>query len=76
MRCKEVVDLICDYLEGDLPDDVKKELEEHLSMCKPCFKFFKTYSVTSKICRQVIEESVDEECVEELKKFLKQKLST
>jgi len=76
MRCKEVVELLCDYLEGDLPEDVKKELEEHFNMCKPCIKFLRTYSATSKICKQVVEENLDEECAEELKKFLKTKLST
>jgi len=76
MRCKEVVELLCDYLEGDMSDDLKKELEEHFNMCKPCIKFLRTYTATSKICRQVIEESLDDECVKELKKFLKEKLST
>jgi len=76
MRCKDVVELLCDYLEGDLPEDVKKELEEHFNMCKPCIKFLRTYSATSKICKQVVEENLDEECAEELKKFLKTKLST
>lgn len=76
MRCKEVVELLCDYLEGDLPEDLKKELEEHFNMCKPCIKFLRTYSATSKICKQVIEENIDDECVDELKKFLKRKLST
>jgi len=55
---------------------LKRELEEHFNMCKPCIKFLKTYSATSKICRQVVEENLDEECAEELKKFLRNKLST
>lgn len=76
MRCKEVIELICDYLEGDLPEDVKKELEEHLNLCKPCIGFLRTYSATSRICKEVIEEHIDEQCVEELKRFLKKKLST
>ncbi len=76
MRCKDVVELLCDYLEGDLTDDLKKELEEHFNLCKPCIKFLRTYSTTSKICKQVVEENLDSVCVDELKKFLKDKLST
>lgn len=76
MRCKDVIELLCDYLEGDLDEELKKELEEHFNLCKPCIKFLKTYSATSKICRQVVEENVDRECIEELKKFLRNKLST
>lgn len=76
MRCKEVVELLCDYLEGDLPEDIRRDLEGHFNLCKPCIKFLRTYSATSKICKQVVEENLDDECVMELKKFLRDKLST
>lgn len=76
MICKEVVELLCDYLEGDLPEDIKRDLEGHFNLCKPCIKFLRTYSATSRICKQVVEENLDDECVIELKKFLRDKLST
>jgi anti-sigma factor RsiW len=36
MSCRELVDLLTDYLEGALPDDDRARLEAHLSVCEAC----------------------------------------
>jgi len=36
MECKIIKDLLSEYLEGDLGDLQKAQVEEHLSVCKDC----------------------------------------
>jgi len=36
VSCKEVVELITDYLEGRLSDDRRADVEAHLELCDPC----------------------------------------
>jgi hypothetical protein len=49
--CKECLDLLCDFLEGSLPEETAKSLEEHFQDCPPCIAFLNTYKSTSKICK-------------------------
>jgi anti-sigma factor RsiW len=34
--CRQLVELVTDYLEGALPADVRVRLEEHLAACGAC----------------------------------------
>ncbi|MBI4278029.1 MAG: zf-HC2 domain-containing protein [Armatimonadetes bacterium] len=36
MTCKELVELITDYLEGTLPPSDRKRFREHLMVCPEC----------------------------------------
>ena len=36
MSCKELVELVTDYLEGVLPSEERARFEEHISQCPGC----------------------------------------
>jgi anti-sigma factor RsiW len=36
ISCREVVEIVTDYLDGALPPEVVARLEEHLDACDPC----------------------------------------
>lgn len=36
ISCQEVVEIVTDYLEGELDDATKSELEAHLALCPGC----------------------------------------
>ena len=36
ISCQEVVELVTDYLEGELDDATRTELEAHLALCPGC----------------------------------------
>lgn len=36
MECKEIEELLSEYLEGELPPEVQKEVELHLAKCLSC----------------------------------------
>lgn len=52
--CKECLDLLYDYLDGDLAPEATKELDEHFEDCPPCISFLNTYKSTSELCRETL----------------------
>ena len=39
LSCREIVELVTDYLEGDLDADVTTALETHLDLCPGCARY-------------------------------------
>jgi anti-sigma factor RsiW len=39
MACRELVEVLTDYLEGTLPRDDRRRLEEHLEACPYCAEY-------------------------------------
>ncbi len=69
-HCKECVDLLGDYIEGALPPDRAKALEDHLSRCPPCITFVRTYRATRKLCRSALSKEMPQELMHTLSSFL------
>ncbi len=69
--CQQLVELLCDYLEGDLPQEEKEELDLHMRECEPCMAFLNTYRTTSQICKSLRPEDIPREMRERLEAFLK-----
>jgi anti-sigma factor RsiW len=69
-HCKECVELLGEYIEGTLPPDRSKALEDHLSTCPPCITFVRTYKATGKLCRSFMKKEMPRELVASLKSFL------
>lgn len=43
MNCRQCVDFLMDYLDGQLPDDERAVFEQHLAKCPPCVTYLETY---------------------------------
>lgn len=39
LRCRDVLAGLSDYLDGDLPNDVRARVDEHLAGCSNCERF-------------------------------------
>ncbi len=74
MNCRELVNLLADYIEGTLDPVLKEELEAHIKMCEPCLNFLRTYDKTRIITRKVRVEEIPVEFRERLKSFLLKKI--
>ena len=72
--CKELVELLADYLEGQLPPEVAREIDQHLADCPPCLNFLKTYRATTHLIREVACEDIPPEVGERLQRFLRERL--
>ncbi len=69
--CKECLDLLFDYLEGNLDDETSSSLDEHLQDCPPCINFLRTYKKTTVICRESLGKNDIPDVVQmKLKEFL------
>lgn len=46
MTCRDFLDFIMGYLEGDLPADVRGPFERHLELCPDCHRYLSVYEST------------------------------
>lgn len=51
--CQHALDLLVDYLSGDLPSEIRSELEIHFRDCSPCTAYLQTYRLTVSMTRQL-----------------------
>jgi anti-sigma factor RsiW len=71
-RCQECIDLLVDYLDGELPAERERALELHLDMCPACVRFVNTYRGTVDVARNLPVEAIPEELIQRLIDFLQQ----
>jgi anti-sigma factor RsiW len=70
-RCDECVDLLVDYLEGELPPERARALEIHLDLCPSCVSFVNTYRGTVNIARTLQADDIPPEVTQRLIEFLR-----
>lgn len=51
--CRELAELLIDFVSGDLPPEERSRLEQHLKVCPPCVAYLETYELTIKLTRQL-----------------------
>ncbi len=75
-KCQECVELLTDYLEGNLAHDVESRLDEHLSGCAPCINFVQSFRKSTTMTQQLREQQVDVpmDVQQRLKSFLKEEI--
>ncbi len=73
-NCKDSINLLQDYLDGELPEEDARHLKEHLSGCAPCVDFFRTYRATPGLCRKALAQKMPTEVAHKLTEFLRAKL--
>jgi anti-sigma factor RsiW len=57
--CRQVVELVTDYLEGALPARLRDAVERHLDLCPPCVVYVEQMRTTAAALRDVPVESID-----------------
>jgi anti-sigma factor RsiW len=68
-RCRDLVGLLADYVEHQLPSDVHEELEQHLAKCPRCVCQLKTYTSTVALLHSIRDEDLPPELRCTLKSF-------
>jgi hypothetical protein len=48
VECRQIAELLADYLEGTLPNRLMELIEWHIDGCGPCVAFVNTYRGTVK----------------------------
>jgi anti-sigma factor RsiW len=66
MICKELVELVTEYLEGSLPVDVRTQMDQHLSGCDGCGTYLEQMRQTIRLTGHLQEESLTTQQRDEL----------
>jgi anti-sigma factor RsiW len=74
MTCREVIDVLADYLERTLDDETCAELERHLADCAPCRAYLATYRRTRVLGAEAQRVAMPEEMRARLRRFLLDRL--
>jgi anti-sigma factor RsiW len=68
--CDSVVKLLADYLEHQLPPDLRLELEAHLQKCPRCVCQLRTYESTVSLLRSLRDDELPADLRLTVKSFI------
>jgi predicted anti-sigma-YlaC factor YlaD len=71
MSCRELVELVTDYLEGAMNPSERIRLEEHLQICRGCRAYLDQMQQTIQAVGHLPEDSVTPSAQDELLKVFK-----
>ena len=57
MECRQIAELLGDYLDGSLPRETRELTDFHVDGCPPCVAFLNTYRGTVDAARKLPEEA-------------------
>jgi anti-sigma factor RsiW len=69
LTCRELIDFLQAYLDGELPPPARREFDEHLDACPPCRDYLHSYRDTVALTADAFcgpDDGVPEEVPEEL----------
>ena len=66
ISCQEVVEIVTDYLEGQLDEAIRTELEAHLALCPGCDLYLDQMRATIDELGHVPVESLSEQAQSDL----------
>ena len=69
LRCRDLVELFADYLEGELDSATARTVEAHLAGCRDCTAFINTYRGAIGMLRELRESQLPAELRERLLRF-------
>lgn len=67
LTCKEVVEIVSDYLEGALSAEDRERFDAHLSVCDGCTSYLEQMRETIRLSGMLTEEQVPVEQRERLR---------
>jgi anti-sigma factor RsiW len=70
MSCRELFERLSEYVDGELPQAVCREIQQHLQDCAPCIAFAKTLKKTADLARRLPDEPMPAELAANLRSFL------
>jgi anti-sigma factor RsiW len=76
MTCRQVVELMTDYLEGALSGTDRARFEEHIAGCDGCRAYLAQLATTRRVLRQLADEPIPPDLQAELLKTFQNWKST
>jgi len=66
MTCRELTELLIDYVQGELEPAQIEHITHHLSLCPPCEVFVATYRITIQLSRRLPAKPLPQELASKL----------
>jgi anti-sigma factor RsiW len=70
MTCRQLVELLIDFVSDELPQDHRDLIEQHLAICPPCVHYIETYRLTIHLTRQLPPKPIPPELADHLRSVL------
>ena len=70
MTCRELADLLVDFVSGELPPDHRDRVQQHLDGCTPCVHYVQTYQLTIRLGRCLPCEPMPDQLAQRLQAAL------
>lgn len=61
ITCKDLVELVTDYLDDRMPAEQRLRFEEHIAFCSPCAVYLEQMRQTISVTGALREEDLDQE---------------
>ena len=74
MTCRELFERLSEYVDGELSQELCKEIRKHMDGCDPCVNFAKTLKTTADLCRRLPSPPIPPEVAADLRAFLSRHL--
>jgi anti-sigma factor RsiW len=71
LSCKEMVELVTDYLEDALPADMRNRFDRHLAACHPCVVYVDQMRQTIAALGTLPEESIPTSALDTLREHFR-----
>ncbi len=74
MTCREITEFLREFVDGELPQEVKLEFDAHVARCQDCVVFLEQYRATIQASQGAFSapHDVPEELVSAIMKALEQ----
>ncbi len=60
MTCKEMIEFLMDYVDGELPPSEQRRFERHLGICTDCTAYVTSYRETVRLGKMICHPGKDE----------------
>ena len=71
IECRQIAELLADYLDGTLPRHTRELIDFHIDGCPPCVSFINTYRGTIQATRNCTDVQIPNELKKRLLAVLK-----
>jgi hypothetical protein len=70
MNCRELAELLLEFLSGELEAEYCEEIRQHLVKCPPCEAYFETYRITVTLSHNLPVRQMSVHFAEKLRSML------
>ena len=70
MTCRELAELLVDFVADELPTDHRDSIARHLGVCPPCVAYLDTYRLTIQLTHRLPPVPLPPECEQRLREAL------